>query len=276
MVLDIEHSLHFEYSDFISESWVELRMEPRTTKHQSVSSYFLAVGPRTRVFRFEDWLGNSVRHFSIAEYHNEIEGRARSIVETTRNQVDLANFTEMRTDRSEMGPMLDFLEFGGPITVSAALREVYDAIGLPQNSPIGERALAIGTFVNSNFAYQKNVTTYKSAIDEALRLRAGVCQDLAQIMIGLLRLDGIPARYVNGYLHVEHTDAAESHAWVEFYVAGRGWIGFDPTAGAQPDERHVVVAVGSNYNAVPPNQGIYRGSAKEKLRAKVHTVEIAA
>lgn len=278
MHLDIEHDIKFSYDDFISESWVELRMEPQTNIHQTVSSFYLAVGPRTKVFRYSDWIGNAVRHFSVAEYHKEIEVKARSIVETKPPRVPLAQVSETVHDKLEFGQMLDYLSFGGPIPASKGLRALYKSINLNQKSTLGERVERIGRFVHDTFKYVPNVTTYRSTIDEALKHRAGVCQDLAQIMIGLLRLAEIPARYVNGYLHVPRANEAtsESHAWVEFYSLDHGWLGYDPTGGLQPGEHHVVVATGRHYDEVPPNRGVYRGSARETLDAVVRTKTIAA
>ncbi len=275
MFLDIEHDIKFTYDDFISESWVELRIEPQSNSHQSVYSFFLAVGPRTKVARFLDWSGNAVRHFSIAQFHQQIEVRARSVVETKTVQNFLESIGEPLTPRDELGMLLDFLPFDGPITKSAALVNMFESIKLDKSQPLGLQVQKIGKFVHKNIAYKPNLTTYDSTIDDALAHGAGVCQDMAQIMIGLLRLAEIPARYVNGYLHVdsEISETSESHAWVEFYSQEFGWVGYDPTGGIQPSERHVVVATGRNYDEVPPNRGVYRGSANESLVASVRTRE---
>ena len=92
-------------------------------------------------------------------------------------------------------------------------------------------------------------------------------------MLGFLRLRGIPCRYVSGYLHVDRKkrEPSQSHAWIEFYAPGAGWVPFDPTHNCDVDERYVVVGHGRHYDDVPPNKGIYRGGAKEALRAGVLT-----
>lgn len=278
MHLDIEHDITFDYNDFISESWVELRMEPQTNIRQNVNLFYLAVGPRTKVSRYLDWTGNAVRHFSIAEYHKEIKVKARTIVETKPIRVPLESIKESNQDRETLGPILDYLEFGGPIKKSKALKQFDKALKLDKSKSIGEQVQQIGNFVHAKIKYQANVTTYNSTIDEALSKKAGVCQDMGQIMIGLLRIHGIPARYVNGYLHVPNlaSGTAESHAWIEFFTQEFGWVGYDPTGNIQPGENHVVVATGRHYDEVPPNRGVYRGTAGEILTATVRTKEIPA
>jgi transglutaminase-like putative cysteine protease len=117
------------------------------------------------------------------------------------------------------------------------------------------------------------VTKYDSTTEDFLKIGAGVCQDFAHLMLGMLRLSGIPCRYVSGYLHVERKrrEASQSHAWVEVYAPSAGWIPFDPTHNRMLDESYVVVGHGRHYDDVPPNRGIYRGVARETLRAEVHT-----
>ncbi|MDI9637418.1 transglutaminase family protein [Geitlerinema splendidum] len=278
MYLDIEHEIRFSYDDYISESWVELRMEPLSNSRQTVNSYYLAVGPRTKVFRYLDWAGNAVRHFSIAEFHKEIQVKTRSVVETQPPKIFAALVNESISPTAMLGPYLDYLEFDGPITKSRALLDFVSGIKLQKKVTLGEQVEQIGKFVHDKIKYVPNVTSYDSDIEHALKQGAGVCQDMAQIMIGALRLAGIPARYVNGYLHVANkkSETSESHAWVEFYSREYGWVGYDPTGGLHPGEHHVVVATGRHYDEVPPNRGVYRGAAKEKLTAVVMTKEVQA
>ena len=109
----------------------------------------------------------------------------------------------------------------------------------------------------------------------------GVCQDYAHVMATIVRCWGVPCRYVSGYLgpEVEGEDTGESHAWVECWFPGVRWTGFDPTNNIEGDERHVRVAVGRDYEDVPPNRGVFRGNGGSELTSEVkierHT-EIAA
>ncbi len=68
--------------------------------------------------------------------------------------------------------------------------------------------------------------------------RRGYCEHFATTMVVMLRIQGIPARLVEGYLPGGDVDLAgtetirksNAHAWVEAYFPGYGWIDFDPTA----------------------------------------------
>src|SRR2546426_5012518 len=82
MYLQVEHSFAFEYDAFISESFLELRVQPKTTPLQAVASFELAVGPPTSVHRYRDWNDNLTHHFTITKFHDRIEVSTRSLVET--------------------------------------------------------------------------------------------------------------------------------------------------------------------------------------------------
>ena len=273
MFLEIEHRLSFVYDTFIRESFLELRMQPKTTARQTLQSFVLAVGPPTKVSRYRDWNDNVVHHFTIVNFHDRIEVSARSLVSTEPVGAGLVAATEVRPGADIAYPLLDFLDFGGPVQNSTALRRFSQGVATPATAPLGEQVAACGRHMRGRFAYKRNVTRYDSTTDDFLDVGAGVCQDFAHLMLALLRLRQIPCRYVSGYLHVEPSngETAQSHAWIEFHSPTAGWIPFDPTHNREIDERYVVVGHGRHYDDVPPNKGIYRGNADEGLGAHVVT-----
>jgi transglutaminase-like putative cysteine protease len=270
-ILDIKHTLVFQYDDFIRESWMELRVEPRSSVHQTVHSFYLAVGPASTVERYVDWNENYVRHFGIADYHERIEVVTRSLVDVHPEHVPLEAFTETPTPAS--GPLLDFVDFGGPVVHSRGLEDLNESARIAATAPVGEQVAALGRALLERVRYVPGVTNYLSTSDHALREGSGVCQDFAHLMLGLLRLRAIPCRYVSGYLHVEQIDGmpSQSHAWVEVFSAQHGWVAFDPTHGSPPGDAYVSLGRGRHYDDTPPNRGIYRGAGKEALSAEVHT-----
>lgn len=273
MLLSVEHKFAFEYDGYISESFLELRVQPKTTPQQTVLSFGLAVGPPTRVFRYADWNDNVTHHFTITKFHDRIAVAAQSVVETRAAAPGLASLTDKLPITDLPYPVLDFLELAGPVGLTPALRAAHRAMAPSRSTSLGEHVLALGAAIGDRFEYQKDVTKYDSTTEDFLKIGAGVCQDFAHLMLGLLRLSGIPCRYVSGYLHVEKKkrEPSQSHAWVEVYAPSVGWVPFDPTHNRALDERYVVVGHGRHYDDVPPNKGIYRGVARETLRAEVHT-----
>jgi transglutaminase-like putative cysteine protease len=273
--IEIEHTLSLNYNAYIRESFLELRMQPKTTADQTLQSFVLAVGPPTKISRYRDWNGNVVHHFTIVHFHDRIEVVARSAVSTHPATPPLDRVTDPRPFPEPPYPLLDFLAFDGPVRPSPAMRKFSQAAAATPGATLGEQVRACGRHIREHFSYKKNVTRYDSTTEDFLSLGAGVCQDFTHLMLGLLRLRQIPCRYVSGYLHVAagEGEAAQSHAWVEFYSPAAGWVPFDPTHNREVDERYVVVGHGRHYDDVPPNKGIYRGNADETLRTAVRTQE---
>ena len=275
MFVEIEHTLSLTYDAYIRESFLELRMQPKTTADQTLSSFVLAVGPPTKISRYRDWNGNAVHHFTIVHFHDRIEVVARSAVSTHPVAPGLDAVTDVRPLPEPPYPLLDFLAFDGPVRPGAAMRKFSQGVVVAPTATLGEVVRACGRHIREHFTYRKNVTRYDSTTDDFLALGAGVCQDFTHLMLGLLRLRRIPCRYVSGYLHVLPRDgeAAQSHAWIEFHSPTVGWVPFDPTHNREVGDRYVVVAHGRHYDDVPPNKGIYRGNADETLRTEVRTQE---
>ena len=273
MFLDIQHHLWLEYDEFIRESFIELRLQPKATLTQTVASFVLAAGPPTKISRYRDWNDNVVHHFAVTQYHDQLEVQSRSLVETRPPLVALEAIKDPVPLPVRSHDLQDWVFVEGPLCRSPRLERFAAGLDVSERAPLGEQVRRLGAAIAGAFEYRKNVTRYDSTTDDFLELRAGVCQDFTHLMLALLRLRGIPCRYVSGYLHVERSAAepTQSHAWIECHSPSAGWIPFDPTHNREIDERYVVVAHGRHYDDVPPNKGIYRGNAKETLRAEVRT-----
>jgi transglutaminase-like putative cysteine protease len=284
VLLRITHQTDLTYSDLISESVMELRMVPRQAEDQHRLSFTLALGPATQASSYFDWLGNTVHAFTINAFHRQIRIVASSVVETQRDKVDPRELPDVwPTDVGRMDYTLyDYLAFRGPIVDSPPLRQVIDQLHFKPGERLGEVALRIVDLINERFEYKAGVTTAASPITEMLEHGQGVCQDFTHLMIGLARAINIPARYVSGFLHPDsaHADRyrgfTQSHAWCELFFPSVGWLGFDPANRCVAGDNFVSVAVGRDYCDVPPNKGIYRGTAKETIDVQVHTDELPA
>jgi transglutaminase-like putative cysteine protease len=116
--------------------------------------------------------------------------------------------------------------------------------------------------ISSQFRYQMREEAGVQSPAQTLSKRSGSCRDYATLLIEACRCLGLASRFVSGYLHAPATEAgnATTHAWVEVYLPGTGWKGFDPTAGEVTGNRHIAVAVARDPGAVPPVSGSFFGS----------------
>jgi transglutaminase-like putative cysteine protease len=133
-------------------------------------------------------------------------------------------------------------------------------------------ATSLAAFVFDNFEYKKGITNVETKVDEIWKLKAGVCQDFAHILLVMLRLINIPARYVSGYIcpkNHELRGEGATHAWVEAYIPFYGWLGLDPTNNCIVSDRHVRLAIGRSFDDCTPVKGTYKGSSEHQLEVSV-------
>ena len=279
MLFKITHTTDLAYSDLISESVMELRMCPRQEDDQHRLSYVLAIGPRTAVTSYFDWLGNTVHAFTVNKFHRQIRIVSTSVVETQRFRLDpedLADPYPLAYGEYDWEAW-DFLQFAGPVVDSPLLRKLAAEVAPRDGEPLGGVARRILDLVHTRFTYQKGITTATSPITDVLEHGCGVCQDFTHLMIGVARVLGIPARYVSGLIHPDHEKYrgfTETHAWCELLFPGHGWVGFDPTNHCVVSQNFIKVAVGRDYRDVPPNKGVWRGQATESIDVRVQTEEL--
>jgi transglutaminase-like putative cysteine protease len=154
------------------------------------------------------------------------------------------------------------------------LLQVTDSIHNPDITPF-EVAQKLSAFVFETFEYKKGITDVETEVNEIWKIKAGVCQDFAHILLAMLRIIGIPARYVSGYIcpkNHELRGEGATHAWVEAYLPSDGWIGLDPTNNCVASDRHIRLAIGRNFSDCTPVKGTYKGSTEHTLEVSV-TIE---
>lgn len=102
--------------------------------------------------------------------------------------------------------------------------------------------------------------------DDTLVRRCGACRDLALLFMECCRSMGLAARFVSGYGYRENIASLEKrhmHAWVEVYLPGGGWRGFDPSIGLVVSGEHVAVAAAADPQDASPTSGTFRGTGAE-------------
>ena len=143
-----------------------------------------------------------------------------------------------------------------------AIRAFHDSLHLSGSTY--DRALAVRRAVHGVFSYRTGATTAHESGETAFARRQGVCQDYAHVMLSLLRMEGIPARYVTGMLMGE----GASHAWVEAQCGGY-WYGFDPTNDLLVDDSYIRVSCGRDSADCAIIRGTFYGLACQVQREQV-------
>jgi len=106
--------------------------------------------------------------------------------------------------------------------------------------------------------FTTGVTDTSTTLKEVLDLKKGVCQDFTHLFCALARQNGVPARYVSGYLNQGNGYFGDSqmHAWAEAYIPFVGWVAFDPTNNLLANTNHIKVCHGKDYIDCAPLKGV--------------------
>jgi transglutaminase-like putative cysteine protease len=281
----ITHTSRYSYEHPASESFMEVRLVPQTNLRQTLISRTLTITPHCTCRSYTDYFGNIAEHFSIPHRHDQLLVRAESVVETLpweppASVLDVSVSEARQLFRSRPLELYDFLNESPAIFFTTALNREANRLIRPRDC-LGEAILRVMEWTNKWVKYEPGSTRIDTRPDEVLASRKGVCQDMAQLMIAVLRSAEIPARYVCGYIETEQqrlasemhekrlVGFAESHAWVEIGLPGGVWWGLDPTNNIPAGMRHVTVSVGRDYTDTTPTRGVFKGSSKQELRVSV-------
>ncbi len=281
----IRHQTRFRYSTQISESSMEVRMQPRSEGNQHCLEFSLLTDPPATTTSYRDHNNNIVHHFNIPGRHGQLTINAESLVQVMPSPLipeglpfQIWEELDMLTETDEYWDALAPSRFAHP---SDPLYQFMQEHTIERTSDPLTLLRTLNSTIYTSFEYVPHSTTVDSPIDEALRDRRGVCQDFAHIMITIVRELGIPCRYVSGYLYhrTEDRDRSEedaTHAWVEAFLPTLGWVGFDPTNDLIAAERHIRTAIGRDYADVPPTIGVFKGNADSELDVGVRVAPTEA
>lgn len=112
---------------------------------------------------------------------------------------------------------------------------------------------------------------------ETLEKKSGSCRDFATLMIEAVRRLGYAARFVSGYVYTPELDAppdqravaGATHAWVQVFLPGAGWMPFDPTNNLIGGTDLIRVGVARHASFASPVGGTWVGAPADYLGMKV-------
>jgi transglutaminase-like putative cysteine protease len=279
------HSTRYEYGAPVSLCHSILHLKPRSGGTQRCLSSALRIDPWPAVNReHEDFFGNRVNYFSIQQSHSALEVVATSEVDAASRELPNPAATlpwELALERLHEGRDPNcvnarMLALPSPLVPIDPDATAYAQVSFPPGRPILEGAVDLMGRIFSEFEYDPHFTTVATPVAEVMAHRRGVCQDFAHAAISGLRGLGLAARYVSGYLETlpppgqpKLQGADASHAWFSLLVPELGWVDLDPTNDLIPGERHVVTALGRDFQDVTPMRGIFYGGGAHELTVAV-------
>ncbi len=296
MELEISHETRYRYGAPVSLAHHLAYLRPLHDTHQQLLAHDWRAEPAADFQHAgNDAFGNHCLWFSRARPHETLAVHSLSRVRLQARFAALqpaaapawdALATRLRyVARGPYDPAVAFAQ-PSPYVPRLAVLRAYAAPSFAPGRPVAEAVIELMHRLHADFEYRSASTQIDTPLARAFEQRAGVCQDFAHLMIGALRMWGLPARYVSGYLLTrlpgqaqDYVGADASHAWLQAYCPGTpglpaeggGWLDLDPTNDVIPGTGHVRVALGRDFGDVTPLRGVIRGGGRHLLSVAVHT-----
>lgn len=241
-------STKLTFDDYVHEHSFALRIIPPETETQHILSCSLNISPYVSTQQTVDAFGNNVTAGYIKGDHRFLDFEIKGTAE-----VDSA---KQRTDY--MPCYLYQSEYTAP---DEQLRKFYNENKDRYVGSISDRALFFSNILSDIIEYKKSVTDTTTTAARAFELKAGVCQDFSHILISLLRMDGIPARYIAGLAFCD----GETHSWVEYWT-GDCWKGIDPANNCPVSDDYLVISQGRDFRDCAIDRGVMFGKYTKQLQ----------
>jgi transglutaminase-like putative cysteine protease len=276
--LHAKHRTEIHYAGSVGESVNEIRLVPSGNGRQQVEWSHVRTEPAAELMSHHDAYGNEVRWFQLTEPHAVLVVESEAVVVTrpgTWRQEYVDGGIGATANPTYVDDFAEFLSGSSRIRWVEPVKSFAMDLDLDESGSLVQWGATLEAEINKAIVYTPGVTEVDTPVEEVVRVGRGVCQDMAHLMIAVARRRGVAARYVSGWLHLPGLEGpGESHAWVEFAVPGMGWVEFDPTHPSPSTEHYVRLAVGRDYDDVPPLRGSYLGPPTEKMNVVVEVREL--
>jgi transglutaminase-like putative cysteine protease len=269
-VLDITHRTEYRYATQVAPGPHRMMLRPRETPDLKLLAFDLSVSPEAAVVWSHDVAGNSVATASFAGTTDALTVESNTRVDL-RAPVwpvfDIAASALFYPFRYSDNDLIDLGALARPQYVDATGRLAAWVEGFVMQRPTDTLSLLkdISNGVTARIAYQTRDTEGTQGPLETLDRGWGSCRDFAVLFAEAVRTMGFGARIVSGYLsdpardQIGSSGAGSTHAWVELFLSGAGWIAFDPTNRAVGSGNLIPVAVGRHISQVAPVAGNFFG-----------------
>jgi len=293
--LRVRHRTRYDYDAAVELAHHLAHLRPRETPWQTVDGWRMEILPEPDsgaqpIDASVDVFGNWRHCFSHARVPDRLE--VLSSFEATLSPRTASAMASPPWEQvaarlryragSTMPEACEFALGSSHAPRSAAFAQFAGDLFTP-NRPLLDAVEALMQRVHDQFEYRGDSTDVATDALQALRLRRGVCQDFAHVMIAICRSLGLAARYVSGYLSTRPppgqprlVGSDASHAWVAVWCPASGWVDFDPTNALLPTLEHVTLGWGRDYGDVAPLRGVIRGGTAAEPRVEVTVEPVSA
>lgn len=271
-IVTIEHTTLYRYARPVQLGDHRLMFRPRDSHDLRLLETALVISPAASVRWMHDVFGNSItvasfsgtaaelRFVSTLRLEHFPDSEPRTAIEP---HAQVYPFSYSADEIPDLGRTIERHYPDPPHQVDAWARRFVTTDGPTDTEAM---LVAMTKAIQANFQYQRRDAEGTQPPVDTLRSASGTCRDFALLMMEAVRSLGLAARFVSGYLLDEQAvGGAATHAWVQIYLPGAGWVEFDPTNGLVAGRNLVRVAVARQPSQAIPLAGSFTGAPGDFL-----------
>ncbi len=278
MKLRIRHLTRYDYTQPVFIEPHTLKLIPQTAQHLSLvgSKFAITPTPAGKSFNLESngslsqviWFEGMISSLAV-----------ESIVTVNTTIFNPFDFLVYPVEAGKLGylypkKLLSELQpFLTKISESSDMKIVINDLKIEEQEAV---IFLTDLMRKINSTYDYELREFGNYNDPKLTIahKRGSCRDLAVLFLAVCRDKGLASRFVSGYFFNDDSSESELHAWVEVYIPGAGWRGFDPTLGILCAENHIALTSSCDPSLTLPVSGTYRGDAKANLTVELEIEKV--
>ena len=281
VIFDITHTTQYRYARPVGLGEHKVMFRPRESHDLRVLATDLKVDPPPKDIRLIiDAYSNSVAIVTPADTAQELTFTATFTVEHTGSRaLDLpidprAQHYPFQYEPEDRVALQHYLQPFYPGKQDKLLEWAHQFV--EPGGKTDSRALLVrmNQAIKDTMKYEAREEEGVQLPEETLRLGKGSCRDFATLMIEAVRQLGYAARFVSGYIYGAELEDASSagatHAWLQVYLPGSGWIPFDPTNNLIGGHELIRVGMARHASLASPLSGTWTGSPADYLGMTVN------
>lgn len=275
MILTIEHDTNYQYLDRVFLEPHTLRLTPRQGKSLRVYESRLEIDPQPQGIH-PILEGDGTQAHLVWFNGMTKQFRIRACSEVELKPFNPFEFIIYPTSGVRL-PMVypaGWEQVLAPYRQTGAPEPEIKTFGSYILEATGQETVTFLTELNrqisAEFRYEKREHGLPHPPLQTLQNKAGSCRDFAVFAMAVCRAMGLAVRFVSGYYYSEAQDEpSELHAWIEVYLPGAGWKGYDPAHGLACDHHYIALAASADPDKASPVIGTFRGFASSRMKTSL-------